>query len=379
MTAKETIKQILVNRSGMSEETISKRLERERKKTNGLISDEVLLRMIAEELGLRVPGNEIPLPTLSLGNLIAGLSQVTAVGRVVAVFPAKAFSGKRRGKVASLLIADKSGILRAVLWNTKADIIESGKIKVGQIVRFSHGYTRKDRAGKVELHAGEKCKIQIDPENTRATDFPTISRFITEIGKMAHVKTNKKVNVIGKIMSVTPAADFLRKDLSSGRILRLTLDDGTGQVPVVIWNENASLLESTLKKGFCLKLVNAKVKNTSIEGSEIHVGSDTYVEARVLIRDLEDGSDRVVVEGVIVAKPAIRHVKTSRGEVVKLAVFELMDETGAIWVSAWRKHADIVGSLKAGERIRLEDVYVRKGFQEQLELSTRNATTITIL
>jgi ssDNA-binding replication factor A large subunit len=317
--------------------------------------------------------------------LIAGLNQVSVVGRVVAIFPPKTFNGKRRGKIASLLVADKSHVMRVVLWNKMADMIELGKIKIGEIIRFSHGYTREDRAGKVELHAGEKCEVQINPEDTEAKDFPTISRFLTRIDKIAQVKGNTKVNVLGKAKRLSPVSDFLRKDSSSGRIMRLVLEDGTGQVPVVIWNENALLLERTLKEGFRLKLVNAKVKRTSARGSEIHVNSDTYVEAIPpigkisRIGDLKDGSDQVDVEGEVVAKPVIRQVKTSRGEVVKLAVFELMDGTGVIWVSAWRKHAETVGNLKAGERIRLEDVYVRKGFQEQLELSTRNATSIAVL
>jgi hypothetical protein len=61
---------------------------------------------------------------------------------------------------------------------------------------------------------------------------------------------------------------------------------------------------------------------------------------------------------------------------LKLATFELKDETGRIWVSAWRNHADSVKDLKVGDRIVMKNVYVKRGFGEQLELSTRSTTSI---
>jgi len=62
---------------------------------------------------------------------------------------------------------------------------------------------------------------------------------------------------------------------------------------------------------------------------------------------------------------------------LKLATFELMDETGRMWVSAWRGHVDSVKDLKVGDRIVIKNAYVKRGFGDQLELSTRNATSIS--
>ena len=76
--------------------------------------------------------------------MIPGLSNISVVGRVVAVFSPRAFNGNRKGRFASLLIADESGVLRVVLWNEKAGLAESGGVKVGEIIRFRHGYTRED-------------------------------------------------------------------------------------------------------------------------------------------------------------------------------------------------------------------------------------------
>jgi ssDNA-binding replication factor A large subunit len=163
--------------------------------------------------------------------------------------------------------------------------------------------------------------------------------------------------------------------------MRFVLSDGTGEVSVVVWNEKVDEVEGLLKVGAGLRVVNAKVKKACGEELEVHVGGATYVGVEAFsefsqLASLREGLDRVNVMGEVVSRPMVRDVRTSRQEVLKLATFELKDETGRMWVSAWRNHADSVKDLKAGDRIVIENVYVKRGFGDQLELSTRNATSI---
>jgi len=382
MATEELIKQILSKHPEFSKKQILERLEKEKRKIGGFISDETILRIIAAEFGLEIPQNEALTPTISIGDLVPSLNDVTIVGRVVAVFNPKTFEGRRSGKFASLFIADENDILRVVLWNDKANSIESNEIKVGQIIRLSHGYTREDRSGKVELHIGDKSEIEINPKGVEEKNYPTISKFATKIGEITQAQKNKRVNVIGSIKELFSTSTFKRRDSSSGKVMRFKLADKTGEIPVVVWNEKVDELEKTFKKGVRLQIVNAKVKKALSEGLEIHVNGGTYVgalasaEEFLKIAKLKEGSNRVNVEGEVVTKPVVRDVKTSKGEIVKLTVFELKDETGRIWVSAWRKHADTASNLELGDKVIIKNAYVKKGFGDQPELSTRSTTSI---
>jgi hypothetical protein len=60
--------------------------------------------------------------------------------------------------------------------------------------------------------------------------------------------------------------------------MRFTLADGTGEIPVVAWNEKAEELEKAVKVNAGLRLVNASVKEASNGGFEVHVNSYTYAE-----------------------------------------------------------------------------------------------------
>ncbi|MEM2466860.1 MAG: hypothetical protein QXZ47_06190, partial [Candidatus Bathyarchaeia archaeon] len=57
------ISQITSKLEGVSREEILKRLEDKKQKTGGLISNEVLLRTIAAELGVKVAANKTEEPT----------------------------------------------------------------------------------------------------------------------------------------------------------------------------------------------------------------------------------------------------------------------------------------------------------------------------
>ena len=382
MTAEEIVDKILSLCPDVSRQDIMERLEREKKRTGGFISDESLLRVIAAEFGCEISNVEALMPALSFVDLVPGLGNVTVVGRVVAIFSPRTFNGNRSGKFASLLIADKEGIFRVVLWNDKANMIESGELKTGQIIRLSHGYTKEDREGKIELHMGEKCNVEINPKNVDAKDYPTIRKFATKIGELTHIHRNKKVNVVGTIRELFPVTAFQRQDSTSGKVMRFMLSDGTGEIPVVVWNEKVDELDKMLKTGAELQIVNARVKKAMGEGFELNVDSLTYVgtptseEEFLKVADLKEGLNRVNVEGEVASRPMLRDVKTSKQELLKLATFELKDDTGRIWVSAWRKHAEIVKDLKVGDRLTMRNAYVKRGFGDQLGLSTRIATLI---
>jgi len=383
MTIEQIIERILAKHLEVSKEEISERLKKEKRRTSGFISEEALLRMIAAELGMETRTDGFVAPTLSLVDLVPSLSNATVVGRVVAIFPPKAFNGNRSGSFASFLIADENGIARVVMWNARTSLIESGSIKVGQIIRISHGYTKEGREGKVELHVGEKCSVEIDPRDLGSKSFPTISKFTTKINKL-HDHGSKKVNMIGTVMRLFPVSAFERQDSSSGKVMRLSLKDETGEISVVAWNEKVDEIQAILKENEGLQIVNAKVKKTMGQELEIHVDSGTFVDA--FVRDdeflnvscLTEGLAHVNVEGEVVTRPLVREVKTYKQETVRVASFELMDTTGKIWISAWGKHAGIADTLKLGDKVVLKNAYVRKGFGDQLELSTRDAASLTL-
>ncbi len=382
MTTQEIIQKILQKNPAVSQLQILEKLQAERARTGGLLGDETLLRLIAAKYGVEVQQNSIQNSgTLSISRLFAGLNNVTVAGHLIAVFPTRTFEGERPGKFATLMVADNDGILRVVLWNDKADLVEKGELKAGLAVRLIHGYTKQDRDGKVELHLGEKSKIEIETQK-RTIEYAAIDKFASKIDSLN--KTSGNVHLSGTVKAVLGITKFTRSDQTDGTVLRFSLSDDSGEVMVVAWNEKALELEKNLKASASLQLGNVKVKEGQNGGIEVHVDFTSFVNIQAAamkftkIASLTE-NESVNMKGVVSSILESKEVTTSKGETVKLMVFELKDDSGAVKVSAWRQHAETLNELKVGDKLHLEDVYAKKGYAGKIELSTRSATVALIM
>src|SRR4030065_1682816 len=181
MPVEETIQKILSTHPEVNRGQLLGWLNDEREKSGGLRAQATLLRFIAAKFGVEVPLNKAIDHKVSTGLLIPNLNDVTVTGRIVAIYQAKTFEGKRPGKYASLIIADKDGTLRVMLWNDKADLVKTGKLKAGHVARFSHGYTKEDRDGKTELHLGDKSEVETCLQDAKEEDYPSMRSLATKI------------------------------------------------------------------------------------------------------------------------------------------------------------------------------------------------------
>ena len=276
MAVEKIIQAVLSLHPDVTQAQILEELEVEKCRTGGLIADETLLRVIAARYGVQVPQAQAFNCSLSISNLIPILNDVSVVGRIVAVYPIKTFEGKQSGKYGSLVIADKDCLLRVLLWNDKASLIESGELKIGQVVRFSHGYTREDRSGKTELHLGRKSLVDVSPQDVDSMGLPFISKFLTKCSDITDERQD--IHLAGNVKRISPLSKFTRQDQTTGQVLRFVLVDVSGEVTVVAWNGKATELEALLTEGGDICLVNAKVKSGPNGKFEVHVDAATFVD-----------------------------------------------------------------------------------------------------
>jgi replication factor A1 len=272
MTPKEIIQLIQAKKPEVTETQILENLAAENKRAAGLLGEETLLRLIAAKFGVEVPYNRVYCQNLSTKHLLSGLNDVSVQGRLLAVFPCRTFQGEEKsGKYATLLVADCEGVLRVVLWDKRADMVDSGELKTGQIICLRHGYTKADRYGKTEMHLGSKSQIEIQTD-TESSPYPTIEKFNTKISQLS--KDSQPIHLSGTVREIFGLSRFSRSDQTDGSVIRFILADESGKVTVVAWNEKAEELEKTLKPDVKLQLVNPKVKETQNGSLEVHVDSN---------------------------------------------------------------------------------------------------------
>ncbi len=390
MDLESIVQQILVARRDLSREELLKRIYEKKRSAENYFLDEVAARIVAAELGVEIQNEEEAFPSeIAIKNLVSGLNDVTIIARVIAVYPTQTFSrnDSTEGKVARSLLADDTGTIRLVLWDDKIELVETGKLQQGQIIRVLHGYVRESFDGKLELHLGKKGDVEIRPPNADESRFPRIADFIDKIEQITPDK--RKANVLGQVTQVFPASEFTRKDGTKGKVKRVRLKDETGDTTIVIWNERVDEL-NTMSEGDQLRIINARVKTGLDSRVELHVGNSTQIqkisgqatspsavpEAVRKIADFKTEGGPFTIEATVASTPTIKEVTTSRGENVLLATFDLADETGKIGITLWRKQAELARDVAVGAQIRIKNIYVKRGFSNLLELVSRSSTTI---
>ncbi|MDG6222749.1 MAG: OB-fold nucleic acid binding domain-containing protein [Candidatus Bathyarchaeota archaeon] len=260
------VNQILTARTDLKTEQIFEMIKNKKKETGNFLTDQTAARIIASELGVKISKKQFSLK-IQIKDIVSGLNDVSLNVQVVTSYPSRTF--KRRdwteGKIGSIIVSDKTGTIRVVLWDDKAELLDKGKIQKEQKINVSHAYVRQGQDGKPELHLGDKGRIKVLDQATK------------------------------KLAEIT-----------------------------------------------------------------------------------EEGGP-ITVEGTVTTKPVFREVTTARNEKIAVANFELTDKSSTIRVSAWRNLAQTVKDLPEGVRIKIRNVYARRGYENRMELSSRYSTVIETL
>lgn len=103
----------------------------------------------------------------------------------------------------------------------------------------------------------------------------------------------KKVNLIGKVINLSPVRSFEKND-RKGKVVNLLVADDTSNVRVVLWDiHHISLIEKNeIKEGSVIE-----ISNGSMRSGEVHLGS--FSELKTINKNL----DNVVTEKVVNEKP----------------------------------------------------------------------------
>jgi replication factor A1 len=161
MSLEEIVEQILSSCSNLKREDVLEMIEKKKRGAGDFLAYETAARIVASELGVKSRKKPLRLE-IQIQDLVSGLNDVTVAGEVVALYPPKIFTRRdwSKGKLATLLISDKSGTIRVILWDDKVDL-ESVKIQRGQTIRISHGYVREGWGGNLELHVGKRGNVEV--------------------------------------------------------------------------------------------------------------------------------------------------------------------------------------------------------------------------
>ncbi|MBD3260885.1 MAG: hypothetical protein GF334_04285, partial [Candidatus Altiarchaeales archaeon] len=355
--------------SGLTEAEVESQMQARKEKTHGLLSDYGALYAVAKEHGVDLTDKEVhvtPLDELTVS------SSVNVVGRVKTIFNAREFTRKdgSTGRFASVVLADKKAEIRIVLWDNNTSLVKN--LKIGDVVLVRNGYTKTNRDGRLEVHAGSLTNLTVNPPNL-TLDLPEITEEIQDIADLT--AGSPSVSLVCRVYRYYPMKEFSRQDGSTGKRASFIAEDESGRVRTVLWGKQA---ETKLAEGDKVKLTNAYTKKGLNDELEVHAGSQTQIKpsdakldlpeitrtaGELKIKDVKAEQRGITVEARIMRVYPQREF--SGGTMASLV---LGDESGTIRCVLWNEQSSNANDLSAGDAVRITNAYSRSNLDDEPEL-----------
>jgi len=268
--------------TGKEESEINRLVEAKRAKLSGLISREGAAQIIAAELGINFDKEKV-----KVNELMQGIKKVNIVGKIIQLFPVREFKKEaREGKVSNFILADETGNIRVVLWDTNhIALIESKALKEGDVVEITNASLRNS-----ELHLGgfsdiKKSNIIIENVKTEK-DYSEVRISELNVGGSFKVRAVVVQAFEPKFFEVCPECggrvaneiDGVRcvkhgKVIPVRRVLlSIVLDDGSSSIRGVLFSEQIAKLG--------LKEENLEAESFIISRQEL-LGRESYFSGNV--------------------------------------------------------------------------------------------------
>lgn len=347
----------------------AKMVER-KEKTHGLLSDYGALYAVAKEYGVDISEDTIVFtPAVE----VKPQSSVNLCGRVSMVYSPREFKRKDNttGKFSSVVLVDRSGQIRVVMWNGNAELTK--QLHVGDTLMVRNGFS-KDNRGVVEVHAGGLAGVVVNPKNV-CVDLPDV---VDKVARVAELQGNMdSVTLVCRVNSYYPAVEFKRADGSSGRRASFIGQDESGTVRVVLWGDNADVV---LGDGGFVRLENAYTRLGLNSEVEVQVGSRSRVFPSDKILDLPPlekrpaggefkvGDVKPDLRGFTVVARVVRVYPPrdySKGRMSSLVV---ADSSGSIRVVLWNEKSSIADELREGDAVKITNAYSKANLNNEPEV-----------
>ena len=238
--------------SGKSSDEINRLVEAKRALLSGLISREGAAQIVASELGINFDKEKV-----KIKEILPGMKKINLAGKIIQMFPVREYKKEsREGKIGSFILADETGNIRVVLWDTNhISLIEKGEVKEGDIIEISN-----DNLRNTELHLTGFSDIKKSKEiiENVKTERDFMGRKISEFGIGGSFNARAIIVQVFEPRFFDVCPECKGKAISEpegykcekhGKViperralLSLVLDDGSGSIRAVLFSEQIEKL-----------------------------------------------------------------------------------------------------------------------------------------
>jgi len=340
---------ILVKKSGLSVNEVSKKIEDRKESLGHLINDEVAVRLVARELGITLSEEQVAKPVVKIEDLVPNINNVTISAKIEKVGSTKEFAKKNgtTGRVGRAIISDETGRATLVFWDNKtAYLLE---MRAGSQVTIFSAYTKEGLNGDIEVHMGNKSRLEL------SQNLPL------------EVLTEESVQK-GRLWRVYDPIEYNKRDGGQGRVVAFLFKREEGMIRVLVWNPSDSLLLN-LKEGVAVDIIGGTNKPDFYGEAELHINDESLIRidekniaySKVEVKrlaDIKPDMSDLIIEGIVERDFNVETTYSGKSYAKVL----LKDGKTVLSVFFWNDKALQVKRIaKSGTLLRVEGCYSKNG------------------
>jgi len=202
------------------------------------------------------------------------------------------------------------------------------------------------------------------------------------------------VNVLGRVVRIYNPHSFKKKDGSDGILQSILIEDKTGGVRVVFWDQIVKELKNNnVKIGDPIRILNGYTKIGRDQSVEVHLGIRSQVQIRpsgideaklpeaqsnfVKINDIKGNEINLSLIAKITQIDDLLEFERSDGTKGVKRGLIVGDETGEIYVNFWNEKAGDIDKMILGDIIEIVGLAAKEGLRGFTELHSSTYTIIS--
>ncbi|MBD3215046.1 MAG: DUF2240 family protein [Candidatus Lokiarchaeota archaeon] len=186
----------------------------------------------------------------------------------------------------------------------------------------------------------------------------------------------RNITLVGRIKEIYRIFKFNRKDGSEGKVGSFLLHDKTGDIRVVLWDEQTDILKSP---GFdineLVKVINSYAKDGKY-GVEIHIGRlgkiilspedvnyknyPKITKEIIPIEEINLSQRSISTKGKVLRVTPVNKFERKDGSEGKVRSLHLVDSTGSIRITFWNEDTEKFKEVKKGDNIKITNLNPRQ-------------------
>ncbi|MFX1314424.1 MAG: hypothetical protein ACFE9T_01040 [Promethearchaeota archaeon] len=241
------------------------------------------------------------------------------------------------------------------------------------LIAKEHGLTVHGSSGNSAIY--QKVENEIDYND-----------FIVPVSKI--IENMNNIVITGRIIKKFNKKEFLKKDGSVGMVGSFIIADSSGQIKIVVWNEQTEIMDNEyFNGGQVIQIIGGYSKKGLKEELEVHLSKKGRIVlspksidsinlpeiyeprkrsnerniSKIMIKDLynKDGFIRAITG--IAQIEEFKEITLKNGEKTFLLKLILTDDSSSIRVLVWGMYAvESLRILSKGNSIQLSNVFLKK-------------------